>query len=337
MSRRSTYSYTRSITSRRGFLQTLGGFGTSLTLPGYVTANLRKLNGPIKIGLIADLHHDVMHDGLRRLAAFLKAMEAENPDAIMQLGDFAYPNAKNKPVIEAFRKAHPHAFHVLGNHDIDDGHTFEEVAKLWGIQGRYYTETIAGLHFVVLDGNEKPPNHRGGYPAHIGPRQLEWLASQLKQLNGPVVVFCHQPLAGPSSIDNTDQVQKVLSAAADKILLTINGHTHIDHLVRVGKIINLHINSASYYWVGSSHRHKSYSDEVHAAYPDIQYTCPYQQSLFATLTIEPATGVVNLKGRETRWVGESPAELGLNSRPERTLGEEICPRIRVRRLLRPLG
>ena len=335
MSRPSTHRQTRSLTTRRGFLQTAGVLGTFLALPGYVTANLRRLKTPVKIGLIADLHHDVMHDGPQRLAVFLKAMKAEKPDVVMQLGDFAYPNAKNRPFTEAFSKAHPRALHVLGNHDIDDGHSFEQVVKLWDMQGRYYTETIAGLDLVVLDGNEKPLNHQGGYPAHIGPQQLEWLQSQLKQLDGPVIVFCHQPLAGPSSIDNADQVQKILNAAADKILLTVNGHTHIDHLVRVGKVINLHINSASYYWVGGSHRHRSYPGEIHAAYPFIEYTCPYKQSLFTTLTIDPATGRIYLKGGETHWVGKSPAELGLDSHPDLTDGEEICPRIRSRSLLRP--
>ena len=50
---------------------------------------LHKLEKPIKIGLITDLHHDVMHDGFQRLDAFLKAMKAEQPDAIMQLGHLA--------------------------------------------------------------------------------------------------------------------------------------------------------------------------------------------------------------------------------------------------------
>jgi predicted phosphodiesterase len=314
-------------------LRTAGLFGTSLVLPGHVQASLHRLEKTIKIGLIADLHHDIMHDAPQRLAVFLKAMEAEKPDAIMQLGDFAYPNDKNRSVTEAFGQAHPRALHVLGNHEIDDGHSFQEVARLWNMRGRYYTETIDGLHLVVLDGNEKPPNHQSGYPAHIGPSQLDWLRSQLKGLDGPAIVFCHQPLAGPSSIDNAEQVQQVLSSAADKILLTVNGHTHIDHLVRVGKLINLHINSASYYWIGASHQHKSYADEIHAAHPYIQYTCPYQQPLFATLMIEPASGRIHVKGSESHWVGQSPAELGLEPPADLAVGEQICPRIRTRRLL----
>jgi len=322
-------------TSRRTFLQTAGVFATSLALPSRARAGLPPLDRPIKIGLIADLHHDVMHDGPQRLAAFLNTIESEQPDAVMQLGDFAYPNKKNRAVTEAFQQAHPRAWHVLGNHDIDDGHSFEEVVKLWGMKGRYYTETVGGLHVVVLDGNEKPPDHQGGYPHHIGPVQLDWLRSQLEDLDGPIVVFCHQPLAGPSCVDNSAEVQAVLNEAAEKILLTVNGHTHIDHVVRADKIINLHINSASYYWVGGKHVHESYANEIHAAYPDIQYTCPYDRPLFTTLMIDQDCGQIHLFGRQAEWVGKSPAELGSDSGSNLIDGEEICPRIRARTLRRP--
>jgi len=231
--------------------------------------------------------------------------------------------------------AHPRALHVLGNHEIDDGHTFDEVANLWEMKGRYYTETIDGLNVIVLDGNEKPPNHQGGYPHHIGPEQLDWLRQQLKQLHGPVIIFCHQPLAGPSCVDNSDAVQAVLNEASEKVLLTVNGHTHIDHLVRVGKIINLHINSASYYWVGGGHLHTSFADDIHAKFPYISYTCPYENALFTTLTIDPMTGRIELAGSESHWVGKSPAELGLDADPGLTDGEEICPRIRARSVVGP--
>ena len=36
---------------------------------------------------------------------------------------------------EDLDKAHTKALHVLGNHEIDKGHSFEQVAKLWGMKG----------------------------------------------------------------------------------------------------------------------------------------------------------------------------------------------------------
>ena len=131
-------------TSRRAFLRNTGALTTSILLPRQTMACLRRIETPIKLGMIADLHQDVMHDGPARLQTFLDAMKEEKPDALLQLGDFAYPTKKNEVVTGAFEKAHPRTLHVLGNHEIDDGHSFDEVAKLWGMKGRYYTENVNG-------------------------------------------------------------------------------------------------------------------------------------------------------------------------------------------------
>ena len=323
---------TKNNPSRRQFLRSTGVVATSILLPQQIKATLSKIRKPIKLGLIADLHQDIMHDGPARLQAFLDAMKEEKPDGLIQLGDFAYPTKKNEIVTKAFAKAHPRTLHVLGNHEIDGGHSFEEVAKLWGMKGRYYTENINGLDLVVLDANEKPKNHKGGYPAHIGEKQLEWLAGQLKTLKGPILVVSHQPLAGPSSIDNAGEVQKLLSSAAEKVLLAVNGHTHIDHVARAGTLPFLHVNSASYKWVGGSYRNKSYPADIHSRFRWIEYTCPYRDSLFTTLTIDPANERIDVKGRESKWVGKSPSQLGIANKPNLTDGKEICPKIRNRKI-----
>ena len=320
------------IMPRRDFFRSTGVVATSILMPRQVKAALSNITKPIKLGMIADLHQDVMHDGPARLKAFLDAMKNEKPDALLQLGDFAYPSKKNEVVTKAFEKAHPKALHVLGNHEIDGGHSFDQVAKLWGMKGRYYTENVNGLDLIVLDCNEKPKNHERGYPAHIGQVQLEWLEKQLKTLKGPILVLSHQPLAGPGSIDNAGEVQALLNGAVDKVLLAVNGHTHIDHLERAGKLSYLHVNSASYKWVGTSHRNKSYPPEVHSKFRWIEYTCPYRDSLFTTLTLDPVKGRIELKGRESQWVGKSPSQLAIPTKYGLTNGKEICPKIRNRQL-----
>jgi len=320
------------ISGRRNFICATGLAGTSILLPRKVMAALGEIKSPIKLGMIADLHQDVMHDGPARLKAFLGAMKKEKPDALLQLGDFAYPSKKNEVVTKAFAKAHPKALHVLGNHEIDGGHSFDQVAKLWGMKGRYYTENVNGLDLVVLDANEKPKKHKSGYPEYIGKKQLEWLDKQLKTLKGPILVISHQPLAGPGSIDNAGEVQALLDAAADKVLLAVNGHTHIDHVARVGKLSYLHVNSASYKWVGGSHRNKSYPAKVHSKFRWIEYTCPYRDSLFTTLTLDPTNGRIELKGRESQWVGKSPSQLAIPTKHGLTNGKEICPKIRSRQI-----
>ena len=80
------------VTDRRRFIsKSVLGFG-SIILCEDVLSRVRKLEAPVKIGMIADLHQDVMHDGERRLESFVQAMKNEKPDAVIQLGDFAYPN-----------------------------------------------------------------------------------------------------------------------------------------------------------------------------------------------------------------------------------------------------
>ena len=295
---------------------------------------LRELKQPVKLGIITDLHQDIMHDAPARLTVFLDAMADKKPDALLQLGDFAYPTKDNEVITKAFEQAHPRTMHVLGNHEIDGGHSFDAVAKIWGMRGRYYTENVDGLNLIILDGNEKPENHKSGYPSYVGNEQLAWLETQLRTLSGPIIVFSHQPLAGPSCIDNAKPVQELLSSAADKVLLAVNGHTHIDHLERVDNVSYLHVNSASYKWVGSSNRNQSYPAEVHSKFRWIEYTCPYRDSLFTTLTIDPGTGEINVQGCESEWVGKSPSQLGIAAKPKLVDGKQICPKIRGRKISR---
>lgn len=323
----------KKLQTRREIMSSGGIAITSILLPNQLSASLKKMNTTVKLGVISDLHQDVMHDASLRLDAFVEVMKKEKPDALIQLGDFACPTKKNEIVTNAFQKAHSKTFHVLGNHEIDKGHSFQEVVKIWGMKGRYYTESINGLDLIVLDGNEKSKDYKKGYPSFIGKKQYEWLADQLKILSGPIIIVSHQPLAGPSSIDNASEVQKLISANADKVLLAINGHTHIDHVEKINEVSYLHINSASYKWVGGSYRNKSYSAEIHKKFPWIEYTCPYRESLFSTLSVDPINGRIDVVGRSSNWVGKSPSLLGIPSKPNLTDGKEICPLIRNRQFV----
>jgi predicted phosphodiesterase len=321
--------------SRRTFLKAAGAVSLSFALPSFAADRVRRLQGSVSIGVIADLHHDVMHDGDERLDAFLQSMATKRPDAIVQLGDFAYPQPKNRNLIERFNAAHEQSLHVIGNHDTDAGSTTEQCLEMWGMPGRYYAKDIKGIQLLVLDGNDSgSPDYKGGYPSYIGPEQVAWLKDRLGSIDGPIIVASHQPLAGPHAIDNADEIQAVLGGAVDKVILAINGHSHIDEIRRVGDIIYLHVNSASYKWVGGDHRHQSYAEGVHEKHPSISYTCPYRDSLFATITVDPEDFAVRIEGVGSSWVGETPAELGVDRHPELIHGEQIAPRIRDRHISR---
>ena len=93
-----------------------------------------------------------------------------------------------------------------------------------------------------------------------------------------MIVLSHQPLAGPSCVDNAQVVQSLLAANADRILVAINGHTHIDEFFEIDGVHYWHVNSAAYYWMGSNYKHKNYSPEIHAKFPSQSSTCPYREA-----------------------------------------------------------
>lgn len=319
--------------SRRSFLGAAAMTSLTLALPRISAAAARTLDKPVRIGLIADLHHDVMHDGNDRMKAFLERMSASEPDAIIQLGDFAYPRPENSDVIELFNKGHAQSLHVIGNHDTDSGFTKDNCIERWGMPARYYAQEVGGIQFLVLDANDTGSStHKGGYVSYVGKEQVAWLKRQLESGDGPITVVSHQPLAGPSAVDNADELQALLGDAADKVILAINGHSHIDEVIRVKDVNYMHVNSASYKWVGGNHQHESYAEGIHKEHPWISYTCPYRDSLFATLTVDPETSTIRVEGTRSSWVGDSPAELGIALGPGLKSGEQVVPMIRDREI-----
>lgn len=320
--------------NRRTFINGILSTGIVLQIPDTVLAMFASKAKPVKVGIITDLHQDVIHNGSERLDAFLAHTKKINPDLILQMGDFAYPNEKNKELIDRFNNANQTALHVIGNHDTDNGHTKDQCLSYWKMPARYYTKEINGVCFIILDGNEKgSPTRKGGYPAYINDEQKLWLQQQLKQIDKPIIVVSHQPLAGAMAVDNAAEIQEILSAASDKILLAINGHTHIDCQLFIKNINYVHINSASYFWVGSKYKHNSYSEEIHKTHAWISSTCPYQDALFTTLTIDPSSGTLHIEGRKSNWVGSSPEQLNYVDEAKLRPDVEIVPRISKRKIV----
>lgn len=316
--------------NRREFVLSSTAATALLSLPKGMRSLFPVDVDPVRFGIIADLHQDVMHDAPQRLGKFLAAMDEVKPNAIIQLGDFAVPNKKNQPFLDQFNDAGSNAMHVLGNHDMDDGHTRQQCMDTWGMPAFYYARRVDGVLLLVLDGNDKgSEKHQGGYPKFVGPEQVEWLKEQLSAASVPVVVISHQPLAGPSAIDNAQEIQDVLGQHSGKILFAMNGHTHIDYLIEEQDVVYWHVNSASYHWVGGNHIHPSYPTEIHEKFPYIAYTCPYREPLYATLTIDPKNSRIQIDGTSTKWVGPSPADIKVKP-IDHTVDEPMVPRIRKR-------
>ena len=296
---------------RRSFIKSTALTSFSLALPSSILKLWAGQTENLRLGLITDLHRDIIHDADLRLQTFLKEMNRVGIHAKIQLGDFAIPKKENQAFIESFNQGNIPAYHVLGNHDMDEGFSKEQAIQAFGMPAAYYAQVIQGIRILVLDGNELgSPTTKGGYASYIGKVQQDWLNQQLVDSKEPVIVISHQPIAGIYTIDNATEIQALLSAHASKIILAINGHAHVDQLLEVGGVSYLHLNSASYYWVGEKHNHFSLDASTHTAFPDLSRTCLYAEVLFGILTLDRKEGKLTLSGRKSSWVGPSPLELG---------------------------
>src|SRR6476620_201708 len=194
--------------SRRRFLKTLAATSL-LPLPVFGAGSGKTL----RIGLITDVHKDIIHDADGRLKAFIDAMTAEKVDAVMQMGDFCTPKPANKGFVDLFHSFPGPRFHVLGNHDTDGGFQREQAMAFWGMKQRHYSFDLGGFHFIVLDSNDRPPDFKGGYPSHIADDQIEWLKADLDKSTLNTFVISHHSLEVPVCIDNQEKVRAVLEAA----------------------------------------------------------------------------------------------------------------------------
>lgn len=298
---------------RREFLRLAGAAGFAWTLPGCVTS----ASAPMRLGVGADLHHDLVPDGPERLGALLAAAGDFDADAVVQLGDFCQPIPANLPLLRQWRAAGVPQVDVLGNHDMDGGFTPDQAAAWMGLASRYSTQVLGGHRLIVLDGNERPAGRKvAGYPRFIGPEQMAWLQSTLALDELPVVVFCHQGLDGiAGGVENAAEVRAVLEAANrraswPRIRLVLTGHHHLDYLVQVGGIPYLQVNSFSYHWTDKKSPGGRFPAAVEARYPYLKQVLVYDRPLFALVELTPAGGRV--LGRKADFVGGyGPAQAGV--------------------------
>jgi predicted phosphodiesterase len=121
--------------SRRHFLKSIAastaaaGFPLPIHAAGTDPTKLR-------IGIITDVHKDVIHDADARLQTFVDAMRREQVDAIIQLGDFCIPKPANRAFLAIFNQFSGPRYHVLGNHDMDGGFTRDQAVAFLGMKSR---------------------------------------------------------------------------------------------------------------------------------------------------------------------------------------------------------
>lgn len=321
--------------NRSDFIKTM-----SLTAGAFMFApaaySCTKLRNKVKFGVIADLHHDVMHDAPERLQAFITQMQQEKTDFILQLGDFCRPYDYNNGLMDIWNSFAGERYHVIGNHDMDGGFSREQVVEYWQAEGKYYSYDQKGFHFVVLDGNEHnpSPDRPEGYARFISNTQIDWLTNDLEKTSLPTIVLCHQGLDNDSGgLENGTLVRYTLeqanaNAGFQKVILVLTGHHHQDYYNHINHIHYVQINSASYQWLGDDYKHVRYSEAVNESYPWIKFTVPYRDPLWALIEID-TRGTIEITGRKTEFVGPSPKDLQVDMTP---YIYPIVPRISDRKL-----
>jgi 3',5'-cyclic AMP phosphodiesterase CpdA len=282
--------------------------------PRRVIAEDAKRERPLCFGLIADVHQDIVHDGERRLRAFIDAMNEREVDFIVQLGDFCLPHKRNKTFLDIFNAFDGPRYHVLGNHDMDEGFKRDQTMAFWDMPARYYSFDRGGVHFIVLDGNDTG-GHSKGYARFMAEDQIKWLKDDLAAAKLPIVIFSHQPLDGrtESGVENHAAVRAVLekaneNAGLNKVIACISGHLHRDYIQTIKDIHYAQINSSSYHWLGADYARERYGREIHAAHPYIKFTLPYKEPIWAVVTVDHDRGVMQIEGRKSEFVGPTPWE-----------------------------
>ncbi|MBL7970399.1 MAG: metallophosphoesterase [Prolixibacteraceae bacterium] len=320
---------------RRKFIKVVAGGSSILFLPLSIKATAKSDRQLLRFGICADIHKDIMCDADSRLKTFIDAASDKKTDFIIQMGDFCRPYDYNREFLSVWNSYPGEKHHVIGNHDTDGGFTREKVIEFWGSPASYYSFDTDGVHFIVLDGNDKnpSPSKAPGYARFIGDEQKEWLKNDLRATQLPCILFSHQSLENTDlGIENQSKIRQLLEdenkiSGFKKVIACFSGHHHIDYATEINGIYYIQINSMSYFWLGDQYKTIRYSDEVDNKYPWIKYTAPYRDPLFAFVEIDSKS--IRIEGRKSEFVGLTPKELDY---PEGAVNNPVTAKIDNRRL-----
>ena len=313
-----------------------GSVAAGLSLPGCSNASLSSLP-PLRIGICSDLHHDLIFDSHERLGAFVDAMNHEEVDFIIQLGDFCFIRPENRSILDVWNRFDGPAWHVIGNHDPELTRNVDDVVDFWDMPASYYSFDSNGYHFVVLNGNDPNPHRTVPeyFNRYIGEEQLEWLENDLAATSLPTIIFTHQGLENTiGGVENGQRIRIALEeanvhAGQRKVLAVFSGHHHKDYHNVINGIHYIQINSMSYHWQGELYIDlEAFTEEQYAQFPRLRNITLYADPLWAVARIS-ANGTMTLEGRSSDFVGRSPRELGM---PERRHDYPVVPEISSREI-----
>ncbi len=215
--------------------------------------------------------------------------------------------------------------HVLGNHDMDIC-TRDQALKFLGAGRAYYSFDMGHHHFIVLDCNYVRGKdgkflhfeHCNHYQysnedsPFLPPEQLSWLEKDIMASPWPSVIFSHPSLSDTHmGLQNREEVWRMfrrINKDKKRVILCMNGHSHIDGVTLRDRICYANVNSISNMWLGEQYSYIRYSKEIDREYPYIKKTAPYRDPLYAMVTM--SEDQVRLEGTRSTFVGPSPYEIG---------------------------
>lgn len=254
----------------------------------------------------------------------------------------------DKPaILRMFNDFEKPSYHVLGNHECDMCSKQELLDFIEAKNGSYYSFDCGGFHFVVLDCSffkDKDGNlhaYENGNYFEVGfdenmslpwlpPEQVQWLKDNLAKAEYPAVLFSHQTLSIlPESwaIRNWKEVREILKAAPKGVAACFNGHHHMDLCTKEDGIWFMQINSMDCIWFDVDFIVEGrYGKEIDEKYPNIKYTAPYKDPVYAIVTMDDKG--ITVKGTQSEFVGPTPEEIGVYTKENSWWKEVYAPHIR---------
>lgn len=233
-------------------------------------------------------------------------------------------------------------YSVLGNHDMDFCGKETACAYL-NLPNPYYHFDRGGVRFIALDTNNSKIDgqyvdyaccnygrlHRPEQTTWLTPEQHDYLAQTVMSSPFPCVLLSHASLGdGIAGIQNREALAALLAdlnREKRRVILALNGHSHIDGVCVRSGVPMMNINSASNIWIGHRYDAVRYSETISRLYPHIKGCAPYWDALFAV--VEIGDGVIRVVGRQSSYVGPSPQALGV---PRSASYHPITPGIQSR-------
>jgi hypothetical protein len=190
---------------------------------------------------------------MEKLRECVAHMISEDVDFLIELGDFKdYREGESEEetlahlaaVEEELRQFGGPAYHVLGNHDVDNISKQQFLDRVENTDipkdRSFYAFTRGGVRFIVLDANfsaDGSPYRKGNFDwtdTNIPPREVEWLEGEIAETTRPLVVFIHQPLDGdgPHYVKNAPEVREILEGAK-RVIAVFQGHKHDGGISRI--------------------------------------------------------------------------------------------------------